>query len=266
MINQISEEERSIIAHLRQMWELGLKKLNTASSCTEDDHWRFMCGSFVARQIFHAESLVALVDQKQSADASLISRTMMEGAMHLLYTSHDPQERALDWRMYVIVEDFRYMKRQEEDGNVIDPEEKAYLLKRLPECDRLLRSKEAAKKAYGQPMADDPYRRHWYNESTFEDVAKAVKGENLYPLYQRNSKWGHWSSAGFGDVLCKENELSRFTPYNADLSAECLMVGFQALYHTLIVTDQAFSWGILEQLNNMRDSFIAKFSESEDKL
>src|SRR5271170_890250 len=68
-------------------------------SIREDDDLGFMVTQFLYKQIQHAEALLILEPRR---DAGLIARTMIDGLYQLLWTSHDPEERAQRWRSFSI--------------------------------------------------------------------------------------------------------------------------------------------------------------------
>src|SRR2546427_11769576 len=58
------------------------------------DHWAFMALSYAYKQNEHARAVLAL---RESVDAKLIVRSMLEGLAQLVWAANAPEERALLW-------------------------------------------------------------------------------------------------------------------------------------------------------------------------
>src|SRR3989304_3640237 len=72
-----------------------------------EDHFAFMLLCFLSKQKEHLESVITLVNAQLYSDAMIIARNMIEGLGNIYWVSMDMNKRALRWRKYCVVTDYR---------------------------------------------------------------------------------------------------------------------------------------------------------------
>jgi hypothetical protein len=211
-------------------------KLMQDSTYSEDDHFAFMCLNYVSKQKTHNKSILALAE---SRDSGLIARAMLEGMCQLLWAARDPATRALQWRAFAWIHDWRLMQAQIKAGDPIDNSKRAAIEKVLQQYgDMFLTSKARKARRSGSPMPDDPYSKDWIGH-TFREISKDVGAEELYlKLYKSFSAWQHWSPEGLANAINRESGRILYSSVSPSDTATALAVGFQCLLHTLEVADK----------------------------
>ncbi|MFA6597329.1 MAG: DUF5677 domain-containing protein [Ignavibacteriaceae bacterium] len=79
---------------------------------SEDDHYSFMILCFLFKQREHLSSVLSLINVASFSDAMIIARNMLEGVGIVLWVSENLQKRALQWRKYSVITDYRLNLKQ----------------------------------------------------------------------------------------------------------------------------------------------------------
>jgi len=171
------------------------------------DHFGFMCTFFLSKQLIHTKSVLMLVDSGQFSDSTAIARMMIDGTISLRWASKNPGKRALDWRSFVLISDFRLMLREKRRTEFVDPSNERELRGRLEkECQQFLTKKARKALQKGETLPEDPYRNKWTLDDSgksaqIEDLFVEVGEQLLYRLYSDMSDWVHWNVRGIGTKM-----------------------------------------------------------------
>lgn len=197
-----------------------------------DDHLAFMGLQFHAKQIHHAEGVLALADH---ADTALVARSMLEGLALWKWACAEPS-RALRWRMYSAITDWRLMGELTRRGAHLDDEARGAIASRLIELgDDFLNSDARDRKAQGRELQKDPWVSRWY-QPQLRQVFAAVGEEALYTgQYQSMSEWHHWSPGGIGPRATMEQDTLGFRPRSLMMQSMAMSVAFTCLAETTLL-------------------------------
>lgn len=203
-----------------------------------DDHFGFVAVQFHAKQLDHAQAMLLLAGHP---DAQLVARTMLEGLALLKWCHHDPQIRALRWRMFPLVIEWRHSRASNSPENALQAAALADLESRISAHGDLLLSKRALKaRRSGRPKPTDPYIRDWY-DAQLKDVFDAVKGQFLYSgAYNFASEWIHWSPGGMVTSIAITDDSMRYSSSSPVIRTSALGEAFRSLAETTILVAQHF--------------------------
>jgi len=226
------------------------------SNPSDVDHFGSMCWFFLKKAIEHAHSILTL---GASRDSKLIARSMLEGMWQLLWAAgKDPEARALRWRAFSYVHDWRELQGQKAAGKPVDVKRVAEIRKGLRKHgDQFLTKKQRVAKQKGKPLKTDPYCKNWTGYTAWK-IAKEVKGEVTYlELYRPFSEWQHWGPAGFGNAIARRGNQIEYIATSPEDSATALAIGFQCLLQMAQVADQHFKMGKSSEIAQLRNEYIA---------
>ena len=217
----------------------------------QNNHLLFLTLNFTAKQVEHARSVLAL---GESPDATLITRSMLEGLNQLLWAAQEPDDRPLRWRAFAYVRDWRMMKAQGAAGEIVPADRKKQIQEGLQQFENLFLSRQAKKaKSKGRPLPDDPYVKNWYTEKE-KEIFSAVGGEIAYKeLYGPASEWHHWRVGGLGQMLTFDEQTQTFTwtINNREITAGALATAFMCLFQTLSTLEDVAQCGIKDKLKRL---------------
>lgn len=220
-------------------------------------HWAFMALSYAYKQNEHARAVLAL---RESVDAKLIVRSMLEGLAQLVWTANAPEERALLWRVYAWVHDWRLMKAAEERGEAVASDVTAAIVDGMREHGEKFMTAKAKEKLAKNKEIPDPYRHDWSGKSArwlFEQAGGAWYHESMYRPF---SDWHHWNTPGLMDRLGTTDEGYTFTTRLSDREmAECLAAAFACLTQATKITDRAARLGRADVLAELRAGYLREF-------
>jgi len=222
-----------------------------------DDHFAFMILCFLVKQKEHLNSVLTLVNAGSYSDAMIISRNMVEGVGIILWISEDLQKRALQWRKYSLVTDYRLsLKKAKGDKSKID---KNIIDRSLNEgCDFL---KECYKKSKIQlkNLPPDPFKNTWL----FNDVGEEVKiykffgDENkvLYEIYSEMSDWAHWNVGRIGTRIERINSEVGF--YSSPVKDGCfaLSSAILSMHYIIEVANKHLNLKLDKKIKQLMKNF-----------
>ena len=84
-----------------------------------------MAVGLVSKQREHLRSIRVLMDADQHRDAWLLARTMVEGLARLSWAHRNQPAGPDEWFWFGVVEDWRQLKENMDNGIAVDPEELA---------------------------------------------------------------------------------------------------------------------------------------------
>lgn len=223
----------------------------------KDDHFSFMLLCFLSKQFEHLESVLNLVNSELYSDAMIISRNMIEGFEIINWVSKDKNKRALRWRKYSVVTDYRIaLKKTEGDKNKIDKDIIDRLEKEGEEylCERLRKPK-----VQKNNLSADPYKQYW----RFDDDGEEVKiyslfdegDKQLYEIYSDMSDWVHWNVNRIGRRLTRDkSEVGYFKNPTQD-GCLALSSAFLSLFYLMDVVNQHLKLNYDSVLNDVSESY-----------
>jgi hypothetical protein len=256
-----AEMKRRAVAHREWLERAAIESAKcftpTPSFNVDEDHWAFMALSFAFKQNEHARAVVAL---GRSVDANLIVRSMLEGLTQLVWAANAPEERALLWRAFSWVHDWRLLKAMDARGEAVEPDLRAAIADGIREHgDKFVTAKAKMKLADGEEVAD-PYRQTWSGKTArqlFEETGGAWYHEALYRPF---SDWHHWNTPGLASRLATTDEGYTFTTRLSDReAAACLSAAFGCLMQTMEIADGAARLGRAEVLAELRAGYLKSF-------
>ncbi|NMY33033.1 hypothetical protein HBR94_16160 [Pseudomonas sp. WS 5412] len=201
------------------------------------DDLKYMCQAFFLRQIDHMQSLVLL---KESCDAQLISRSMFEGALYLMYASKDAQV-ATRWRKYCIVLDKQKIDFSDKRGLPVPPEIRAYIDSQLPDCDRLFKRE------------DGSYAATWRDDESIYSIVKKVGFERLYDeYYYPMSDYHHWGTESVGKRFALKDGKVYLTKDVETDRASAIRLAISCLLSTADFANVLFECGMSARLEQMK--------------
>ncbi len=221
-----------------------------------EDGASVMALGFVTKQREHLRSVRILIDANAHRDALLIARTMVEGMGLLLWAFNQKPERTDRWYWYETVLDWHQTRENEEDGIVVDPQDKALLKAYLdkhgpkyyrPKVRKGLQAAERDGTVYEMP--DDPWETKW-TPTNVADMFDAVGGELSYKgIYRDASEWIHWSPRPILRAMVRaEWGVAGFAEKDWRAAVVALQAGCQLLLQSLEVLDGHFTLGQAERL------------------
>ncbi len=244
------------LAHetLREGIRLGSEILKSVRHA-EDDHYAFMAATFLAKQIGHAEAILVLDDHQ---DTQLIVRSMLEGMCYLFWAYRDNPTRALRWREFSYVVDWRYMRSLDATGKPVEPERRAEVDSRIQARGQQFMTEKAQKcMRQGRPLPADPYEYEWTGQS-IRSIFSEVNSLRVYDkAYASLSAWHHWSPGGIGLALTTAGDLNVLLTRSAASATESARLAAAALGDTCLMVVFALKLPFDAQLQKLQSSVKA---------
>jgi hypothetical protein len=222
----------------------------------EGDHLGFLALCFLSKQIDHLQSIEILIPRR---DAILIARSMIEGLCQLLWIAEEPNTRALQWRAFVYVHDWRLMQNNLQSGKPVDPKKRANIEYALQQHGaQFLTEKARNVQREQRSLPSDPYHKSWRCGKPILNMCKAVGVEPLYRvLYHPYSDWQHWGPSAFGRAISREEDQVIYSQQLKPTQlASVLAVGFQCLFQTAQLTDSHIEIGLEPKLSKLQDEYV----------
>lgn len=222
-----------------------------------DDHFAFMLLCFLSKQREHLESTITLVNANLYSDAMIIARNMIEGIGNIFWVSLDMNKRALRWRKYCVVTDYRIsLKKANGDKTKIDKlilelletEGKEYLLERLRKP-----------KVQKNNLPSDPYKQFW----RFDDDGNEVNiyslflenDKELYNIYTDMSDWVHWNVSRIGTKLIREKSEVGYLKNPVSDGCFALSSAFLSMFYLMDVVNKYLKLGYESSLENISNDY-----------
>jgi hypothetical protein len=227
------------------------------SKHNEYDHLAFMTSTFVCKQLGHIKSVLALIDYGQYKDALIIARVMIEGYAILRWANKEPTERPLNWRAYILIDQFR-----RSFGRPDYAEHQEYLEVMLDKyCRKYLRDEYKTKQQ--RDIVPDNYLGIWRRddsndkkkfitipiEKIFEDVGLKETHDHLY---DPASGWLHWDSFSMAETIERKADGGIICGLDPKyLGASAIASGMQALIESASLLDQHLGLGFSARLKDL---------------
>lgn len=230
-----------------------------------DNHFSFMLLCFLNKQFEHLNSVLNLVNSELYSDAMIISRNMIEGFAIINWVSKDKNKRALRWRKYCVVTDYRIaLKRNKGDKNKIDKD----IIDRLEkEGEEYLFERLRKPKVQKNNLSADPYKQYWL----FDDDGKEVKiyslfdegDKQLYEIYSDMSDWVHWNVNRIGRRLTRDKSEVGYFKNPAQDGCLALSSAFLSLFYLMDVVNQYLKLNYDSVLNNVTESYKVAMNDGD---
>lgn len=222
---------------------------------SEDDHFAFMALSFLGKQVDHTRSIFALDNGR---DVGLIARSMLEGMCQLLWAANDSDARALRWRAFAWVHDWRMMQAKIQAGETVKVADQSLVEKNIQQYGSQFLTKKAQKaQQQGTPLPADPYCDNWTGH-TIREIFESVGATVLYlKVYKAFSDWHHWSPGGIGTALSHQEDQTIYSSTSLADTATALATTFQCLLQTVEVVDKHLKLGKASKISKLKDEYIA---------
>lgn len=120
-----------------QLTELGWSMFDSNIKWNSQDIPGMMTIIYARKQCSHLLAVRSLIDAGEFEDARTIARLMPEGMAQLLWAMEVSTVRPKLWLEFGIIEDWRRVLKNEEEGRSIDPEERGRLKQRLMQLETL---------------------------------------------------------------------------------------------------------------------------------
>ena len=212
-----------------------------------DGDFEFVANLFFEMQAEHLRAATTLLRTKNFLSLKVLGRTMFEGMVLLLWINGKRDERAMKWRAWSSVTNWRLLREKDAAGVSVEASERKRVEERITQFGHLfLRSK---------PKNDDPYVYSW-TRSVKQMAAESSILETLYyPVYQLDSGWVHWDVGAIGQLLTNEGgRLERKLDRQSD-EVSAMNVVFHSAWHLLYNCARWFGHPIKDQLSDIADAY-----------
>jgi hypothetical protein len=224
-----------------------------------DDDFAFMALFFQAKQIEHTDGVLKL---ESHADTELIARSMLEGLWLLKWAYKEPAARALRWRYFAWIHDWRVLRDRDAAGRATEVSVRAAI--------------EEAVKAYGptfytskakhavsqkQPLPDDPFVTNWAGIQ-IRQIAEAVGDLDLYvSAYDDFSNRHHWDPAGIAQGVQQTGDVLDYDASSPNSEAGGLAVAYQCLFGVCSIVNEYFNLNQNDKLTALLTAYLADASD-----
>lgn len=224
----------------------------------ETDHFGFMVLCFTFKQLEHLRSLVTLIEANHFADATTISRSMLEGMAILGWVRNtDTEKNALLWRGYVLVSDYKEIQKRKENDEPFDRSYEEELLVRIDELDCNYLTKKAKKD--GIDSVPDPFQGTWLITESGEKITRGKIfeeiGSELYGVYSDFSQWPHWTTRGVCLNIKRKNNSVTFGAQSFTYGAQACATAVQSMSHIMGIMNEHFELGTCEKLEKILNAY-----------
>ncbi len=251
-------EDINISDDSKRLVEFCNRIINLADSLTNikihhEDNIGFIGMCFLSKQIDHLKAIVKLTPSK---DTQLIARSMIEGMCQLFWADKD-EMRAIRWRAFASINDWRSMEKSIRKGQAIPENQRIEVNSRLEQYENIfIKPKYKELKSEGKTIPRDPYHYNWRCRISIKSICKDVGASDLYDqLYGSYSDWHHWGVGSLGLMLEKSEQRISYQRRSSD-SESSLAVGFQCLIQTLQFLDNHFELGLNEKAEKIETDYI----------
>lgn len=249
-MNSVENEEKlkqqlnDLTDWLNKLLALSHEIMDSGITLQDNDHLGFMAICFLAKQMTHAESLIALLP---SIDSLLIARAMYESQCQLIWAARVP-DRSRQWRFFAVVHDWRLLQEQKKLGVPISAEQERLVDERITQYGHLFFTGKAK---------NDPYHQTWTCGTKIKDMCDDIGCLNDYKkVYSSLSAWIHSDCVGIAKVLSHNDKgftFSNTSQLNATGSAS---IAASSLLKTLeLVGKLPLSRDWQSRISEMRNSY-----------
>ncbi|WP_141699107.1 DUF5677 domain-containing protein [Candidatus Thiosymbion oneisti] len=255
------EEELPILLHhAKQLFEYCDEALSDTIKMKESDHFGFMILCFVFTQFEHFRSVITLIEAGSFSDSTAISRMMLEGMAILHWVKNNsPEEKALLWRGFALVTDYKTIQEMKKKGENYDPSYEDELLARIEELGSPYLTKKA--RNTGIDSVSDPFQDTWLitesgQKITRGEIFREAGGDDLYSLYSDFSQWAHWTPKGLGHSIKRRPEGVTFDAQSFNSAAQACSVATHSMGHVMNILDEHFKLALESSLEQLKTEYL----------
>jgi len=218
----------------------------------DTDHLGFMSLCFLSKQNDHMSAILRLLPHP---DIQLISRTMIEGVVQLLWCFKEP-DQAFKWRGYAWINDWRVARDMINNGRDVDHEHAGRIEKFVIDNGDIFKINRFKGKPL--PENEDPFHKNWRCGKTLKTISKEVGGDELYAnLYSPYSDWQHWGVASIGKMIERDGNGVIYLDSVNSMLCSSLAVAFQCLYQVMELNNSHHELGMGNDLEKLRNEYIS---------
>ena len=210
----------------------------------DNGDFEFVANVFFETQAEHLRAAKCLLESKRFISMKILGRVMFEGMVHLLWIDADRKDRAMKWRAWAAVTDWRLLGEKDAAGVPVDDEQRQRVLDRAEEARHLFSRKK--------PKDGDPFVFSWMpkvRQMLKELPPNAMKLNELYnPIYQTDSQLIHWTVAGLGPLLDRIDDRLKFVVSRQSDQVNAMNAVFHAAWHVIYNCGRWFGKELDEQL------------------
>jgi hypothetical protein len=166
---------------------------------------------------------------------------MIEGLAQLRWAFDNLPDGPDQWFWYVVIEEWRQLKKNKVNGLVVDSEIEDVCQQLLDRYGSNYYTPKAAEKAAtGNSLPADPYRRKWISLDA-ATVFNKIQGSDLYEaVYRTASDWVHWSPRSMHLAIAEEGEIQKHEVDDPARAAQALAVGALSVLQSLEIVNDNF--------------------------
>lgn len=202
-------------------------------------YFHYMIGTMTMCQIHYLEDILSLTPNRS---VEVIARTMVEGFLKVKWVAESPQVRAHRWFSFAWVQEWKYLKRNE-DRDVYTSDEKSQLLERL-RTDAKVHFTRRGRKRNEDGKEPDPFsdfQHDWTGKGMYH-LASQFGLQKLYAkFYDPYNDWVHWSSKGLLKTSEASDEGASFSFISYYQSVTALIAGITSLLGCLKMATEVFN-------------------------
>jgi hypothetical protein len=199
----------------------------------DDGDFEFVAKLFLETQAEHLRAAKFLLKARRYASARILGRVMFEGMIFLLWINADRRDRAMKWRAWSAVTDWRLLREQDAARVMVDDEYRKRVLDRAEQVRPVFARKT--------PRKGDPFKLTW--TPTLPQMLESLPHNALslkelyYPIYQLDSQLIHWTAAGLGSLLDRDGDELKFVTDRQSDQVAAMNTAFHAAWHVI------YNWG-----------------------
>jgi hypothetical protein len=187
-------------------------------------------------------------------DSALVARSSLEGLWQLTWASQDPGSRAIRWRSFAFVRDWRLLREKHEAGLVVAGELKKFIQEGLAAHGEVhLTTTALSRRAAGRPLPDDPYNQSWHGMATVRQLAEAIGHLAVYlQPYSRFSDRHHWDFGNVVETLRVDGKKMKWRSLSPARTVVAAVTTFSCYADGTQFLNDYFSLGLAEAIRGYR--------------
>ena len=210
----------------------------------DNGNFEFVANVFFETQAEHLRASKCLLESKRFISIKILGRVMFEGMVHLLWINADRKDRAMKWRAWSAVTDWRLLSEKDAANIPVDDNQRQRVLERVEDVRHLFSRKI--------PKDGDPFVFSWMpkiKQMLKELPPNAMKLNELYnPIYKVDSQLIHWTVAGLGPLLDRIDDRLEFQVSRESDQINAMNAVFHAAWHVIYNCSRWFGEELDEKL------------------
>lgn len=214
----------------------------------DDEGFRVVAGVFLATAAEYFRAAQTLLKAQHCLAAVVTGRTMFEGMTQLLWMNQDRESRAMKWRAWAHVVDWRTLQMRDREGLPVTSQERERVEGNIRVSGRLFRK--------SKPKGSDPYVINW--TPPIWRMAKDIGLYDLYDsVYQEDSQLVHWATGGLARSLIPQGSKLACDFAQERLEIRAINTVFHSAWHMFYNAARWFDLGAApERFDSVRETFV----------